>query len=200
MSMASKRHLLANFASLLLLVGIACYGTQAQDKSSAPATNTFTRDASGLEAQFEPFLQAYAGGDSASLDHHFAIFAIPDPASWFGGNFLENQVEQLVWDYEAEVPIYERSLLLFMKRSGKRTRLKAHCSLANPQGNLTLKPRPDSVIPVKQVEIEVFRVSFTATDGRSFSQLANFVYMDGAYRYVGKGAYPFWAMADVTRK
>jgi hypothetical protein len=200
MSTRRKRHQRTDFATLLLLVGIPCYGTQGQDKSSAPATTTFTRNASGLEAQFEPFLKAYAAGDDASLDQQFAIFAIPDPAGWFGGTFLQNQVEQLVWDYEAEVPVYEKSLLLFMRKLGKRTRFKAHCSLANPQVNLTLKPRPDSLIPVKQVEIEVFRVSFTATDGRSFSQLVNFVYMDGAYRYVGKGAYPFWAMADVTRK
>jgi hypothetical protein len=29
-----------------------------------------------------------------------------------------------------------------------------------------------------------------------FSLVVNYVYVDGAFRYVGKGAYPFWSAPD----
>jgi hypothetical protein len=56
------------------------------------------------------------------------------------------------------------------------------------------------VVPINQVPLEQFQIKFTASDGKSFSELSNFVYLEGAYRYLGKGAYPFWAMPDATRK
>jgi len=49
-------------------------------------------------------------------------------------------------------------------------------------------------VPQKQFEIEMQAQG----SGKHFSFLGNFVYVDGAYRYVGKGAFPFWSMPDAN--
>jgi len=47
--------------------------------------------------------------------------------------------------------------------------------------------------------VEQFNIEFQEKDlAKRFSFLGNFVYVDGAFRYVGKGALPFWSMPDAN--
>jgi hypothetical protein len=53
-------------------------------------------------------------------------------------------------------------------------------------------------VPISEVSVEQFDVKVTSEQGRSMSTLENYVYVEGAVRYLGKGAYPFWSMPDAT--
>ena len=61
-------------------------------------------------------------------------------------------------------------------------------------------PHQNAYQPSKPIAMEQFEVEFeadkTGDGGRSASALVNTVWADGAYRYVGGGAYPFWSMSD----
>jgi hypothetical protein len=62
---------------------------------------------------------------------------------------------------------------------------------ADPSSSPGLKLRADAVLPSTSVPIQAYKLEFVGHNGKRFSQLSNFVYVDGAYRYVGGGAYPF---------
>jgi hypothetical protein len=158
------------------------------------------RDSHGLEHEFEPFLRAYAQGDTNAQSRAYGLLAIPEAGKWFATYFASADVEQLGWDYEAEVDAYEKSLINTMRTLGSAKRFHAHCEPADKARPTSLQPRADAVKPTRDVPVEQFTVEFVSDDGRRFSQLCNFVYLNGAYRYVGKGAYPFWSMPDATRK
>jgi hypothetical protein len=87
-----------------------------------------------------------------------------------------------------------------MRMGGSAKRFHAHCTPADKTPRTDLQPRADAAKPTREVPVEAFEIEFVSEDGRRFSELANFVFSNGAYRYVGKGAYPFWSMPDATRK
>jgi hypothetical protein len=66
-----------------------------------------------------------------------------------------------------------------------------------------MQPRRDAIAPRSSIPVEQFVCEFDPTPklkyGR-FSMFVNYVYVDGAFRYVGTGAYPFWSMTDASPK
>jgi len=71
--------------------------------------------------------------------------------------------------------------------------------LPHPDPTTRISPRPDAILPSVQIPVEQFVTEFDPIpkmkNGR-FSLVVNYVYVDGAFRYVGKGAYPFWSAPD----
>jgi hypothetical protein len=165
---------------------------------SGGGVRTYSHNAQGLEQQFKPFLDASSSGDSAAADRQFAMFALPDASAWFAKYFAKERVEQLGWDYEAEVPVYEKSILTIMTLFPKGSHFTAHCRAPKRTSSVKFAPRTDAMMPLVEVPVEQFEIEYVSDRGQKFSELANLVYVDGAYRYVGKGAYPFWSMPDAS--
>jgi hypothetical protein len=145
--------------------------------------------------------QALARGDIAAANDSYKAFAIPDPNTWFALYFKKESVEQLGWDYEPELENERKSLLTMTRMMGRGQLLRFHAQCKSPDRDPTanLAPRTDSILPDTAVPVEQFTVELVADEKRRFSFLGNFVYVEGAFRYVGKGAYPFWSMPDTTR-
>lgn len=89
------------------------------------------------------------------------------------------------------VDAYQKSLIKVMRIWGSAKRFHAHCWVTDTTNRTGLQPRADAVKPTPQVPVEQFETEFVSEDGRKFSQLANFVFAHGAYRYVGKGRIRF---------
>jgi hypothetical protein len=190
---------IAGLIALSLIVTAHAISGKSQP-SRAGVPNSYSDDAHGLEKQFEPLLKAYAKGDPVSINKAYAVFGVPEPSKWFAGYFAAGDVQQLVWNYESEVDGYKKSLFMMMKIVRTTSRFHAHCSPPDSDHQTQLQARVGAVQPTLEVPVEQFRVEFVADDGKKFSQLCNFVYLDGAFRYLGKGAYPFWSMPDTNRK
>jgi hypothetical protein len=159
---------------------------------------TYKHDAKGLQKQFGTALKAVPTGGQDQLKASFGDFALPHPDVWFGEYFPKDQIQQLVWDNEAELDTYRNSLVMMLRRFlpppyWVRCKLETHTST-------TLKPKADGIQPTTPIPIEQYTIMFTGANGRSMTQLVNFVYVDGAFRYLGKGAYPFWSMPDESHK
>jgi TonB family protein len=169
-------------------------GSQAQTRTPENGAQSYSHDARGLEQEYDGFLQAAAFGDTQERDRQFAVFMLPDMSAWFGQYFAKEQVEQLGWDYEAEGAAYERSLLNVLPLT--QDRFYAHCKALSGAPPTSLQPRADAVQPSRLVPLEQFKVEFMVDGGGTFSEMANFVYVDGAFRYMGRGSYPFWSMPD----
>jgi hypothetical protein len=167
----------------------------------APGQNTgrtYKHEVRGLEKQFGPFLKAVSNGEPDRLKASFAEFALPAPDVWFGEYFTRDQIQQLVWDNEAELDAYRNSTATLLRRFFPPP-YWVHCKLET-HISTDIKPRAEAVQPITPVPIEQYTITFSGANGHSMTQLANFVYVDGAFRYVGKGAYPFWSMPDESRK
>jgi hypothetical protein len=205
-----KIKLLFGMAVALSLVLFGCPRNQVQSKApggtasangrdaqeSGGEVRTYSHDANGLEQQFEPFLNASASDNEAAADRLFAVFTLPDASGWFTKYFAKEQVEQLDWDYEAEVSVFKSSTAHEAKIGPVGTRFKVQCSLYQDRSAPGFAPRVDAIVPLQQVAIERYEIEFTSSLGYKSSILANFTYINGAYRYLGKGAYPFWSMPD----
>ncbi len=75
----------------------------------------------------------------------------------------------------------------------------ANCKTHPDNQDGPVKPRDSRVHPLKPAPLEQFEIEMPAHGSvKRFSFPGNFGYVDGAYRYVGKGAFPFWAMPDAN--
>jgi hypothetical protein len=162
------------------------------------ANGVYSHDAKGLEKEWEPLLKAVSKRDPASIDERYKIFVIPDHGTWFGTYFKKEDVEQLGWDYEAEAENGKHSVITMTNLVGG-SGFRAHCEPSTSDSQNRLAPRSDASLPLQPVPVEPFNIAITSDNGKRFSFLANYVYVDGAFRFVGKGAYPFWSMPDATR-
>jgi hypothetical protein len=193
----------------MLTLGLMLSGCQKKQTHSQPAATamasayesgakTYSHNAHGLENQFELVLNAPPLVDRDTAGREFTIFVLPDSSAWFAEHFPKERVQQLGWDYEAELSLYEKSMMNMMKSYPTDASFKAHCQ--SPESTLAVGfgPRVDAMIPLVQVPVEQFEIEFTSDRGQRESILANFVYVEGAYRYLGKGAYPFWSMPDAS--
>ncbi|MGA8145173.1 MAG: hypothetical protein WB987_14905 [Candidatus Acidiferrales bacterium] len=151
-----------------------------------------------MELQYQQFIDVF--DDKPALAHQaFAIFSLPNPADWFAKYFSKDYVEQLGWDNESELRTYERVLLRGLEAVPAGTRFRVRCKPPHADPTSRMLPRSDAIRPDDPIPVEQFVTEFDPIPKRGygrFSMLVNYVYVDGAFRYVGKGAYPFWLMPD----
>jgi hypothetical protein len=162
-------------------------------------TVAFSHDAKGLENQYQPFLDAFAAVKPAELHAALAVFSLPNSADWFAKYFAKDQVEQLSRESESELNAYEQVLLRWMAAVPAGTRFRVRCKPPHADPNTRISPRPDATLPSVQIPVEQFVTEFDPIPKMKqgkFSLLVNYVYVDGAFRYVGKDAYPFWSAPE----
>lgn len=175
---------------LLSVLGVAL----AMPKTGPPSPSTYSHDAKGLQKQYDPLLKAYSKGNQEEIDKEFSIFLLPDEDKWFGEYFSAADIEKLKEDYHQKAHAHKQGFItITTKVMHSTSRFHAHCSPPDPNHPTKVEPRADAIQPTRDVPVEQFRVEFTSDDGKKMSNLENFVYIDGAFRFVGIGAYPFWA-------
>jgi hypothetical protein len=175
---------------LLAAVGMVVFQV---GMAGAPGAETYKHDESGLEKQFEPFLKAYQHGNDKGMDETFAVFRFPNPKEWLTAYFAPQDVERLLPAYETDVNDAETSLIQSMNLADPGSGFKVHCEPRGDAGGAG-KPRPEEggIQPQKEIPVEQFLMEFRSTKaGQRFRIILNFVYVDGAYRFVGGGA-PLW--------
>ena len=183
------------FCVLLLLLGMPL-----QRAATAPNPETYKQNAQGLEKQFESFLKAYQKGDDKGMDEGFAVFRLPKVQEWFGEHFSAEDAAKLVATYDREMSEAESSLIEDMNKADPGSRFRVRCETRGegPSGQESAAGygfRPLKPIPVEQFQLE-FRSS---SHDQKFRFISNFVYVDGAYRFVGGGGTPFWAKPGAGR-
>jgi len=196
--MTMQRYLI--WAGLVSLLAVPALITT-ESFAAVALPSGYSQDAKGLEAEYQPFLKAFNKGQAPPYDKEFAAFILPDPSGWFGQYFEMAQVQAVVDDYEAKIAAWQKSeFTVLTKIWPPGTHFKVHCK-THPPSAAGFPPRQNAYQPNKPIPIEQFEVEFEADKigergGRSLSSLVNMVWIDGAYRYVGGGAYPFWSMPD----
>jgi hypothetical protein len=193
------------FVAALVLLFVVPTLITAERLAAASLQSSYSHDTKGLEAQYQPFLKAFNKGQAPPYDKEFTAFILPDPSAWFGQYFEVMQIQALADEYEAKIAAWQKSeVTIKTKLWPSGTQFKVHCK-AHPPTAPGFPPRQNAFQPKQPIPIEQFDVEFEADKlgargGRSVSSLVNMVWVDGAYRYVGGGAYPFWSMPDSAQQ
>lgn len=198
---------LSTLAAIFVL-SFACPRLLSQSASQdGPLGSVYSQDGYGLEKELQPFLNAYANSDPA-IDDTLSILVIPEADSWFGNRFPKDTIQGLVDDQKAVLAKLKQQLLGNISKWPKGTHFQVSCKKYSPSNRTALvEPRPDAIRPTGQVrfEVEQYQITYIADTpspegNKWFSNVDNFVYVAGAYRFVGGGAYAFWLMPDLSAR
>ena len=160
---------------------------------NTPAGETYKQNEQGLEKEFDGFLKAYHKGDDAGMTQAFAIFGIPKAKEWFADHFAAEDVARMSAAYDKQITDGQNALIEDMNRADPGSKFHLRCESRGDVPSGSGKGGSGGIQPVKPVRVEQFVLEFEgASNGQKFLFMANFVYMDGAYRFVGGGGGPFW--------
>jgi len=187
--------------NLFLIVAAVCvFALHGQSAITTPSGDTYKQNEQGLEKQFEAFLKAYQRGDDKGLDEGFAVFRLPKSKEWFENHFSAEDAAKLSSVYEREVSDAEASLIEDMNKADPGSRFRTRCEARGDGGAGQGSTGGYGFKPVKAISVEQFRLEFrSGSHDQKFSFIANFVYVDGAYRFVGGGGVAFWSKPGVGR-
>jgi len=171
-----------------------------QRVAAAPNPENYKQNEQGLEKQFEPFLKAYQRADDKGMDESFAVFRFPKAKEWFGNYFSPEDAAKLSSVYEREVSDAEASLIEDMNKADPGSRFRVRCEARGESPAGRDSAGGYGLRPLKPIPVEQFRLEFrSGSHDQKFSFIANFVYVEGAYRFVGGGGAAFWAKPGVHR-
>jgi hypothetical protein len=192
------RHIVIN---LFLIVAAVCVFTlQGHYTIATPNPDTYKQNEQGLEKQFEAFLKAYQRGDDKGMDEGFSLFRVPKSKEWFEDHFSAEDAAKLIAAYDREMSEAEASLIEDMNKAdpGSKYRVRCEARGESPAGQESAGGY--GFKPVKPIAVEQFRLEFrSGSHDQKFSFISNFVYVDGAYRFVGGGGVAFWAKPGAGR-
>ena len=190
-----RRRMIQVFLATLLVLSM-----QGGSTVATPNAETYKQNEQGLEKQFEPFLKAYQKADDKGMDETFALFRLPKEKEWFEDYFSAEDAAKLVASYDREMSEAEASLIEDMNKADPGSRFRVRCEARGDGGAGQGNTGGYGFKPVKPIAVEQFRLEFrSGSHNQKFSFIANFVYVDGAYRFVGGGGVAFWAKPGVGR-
>jgi len=190
-----RRRMIQVFLATLLVLMM-----QGRSTVATPNPETYKQNEQGLEKQFEAFLKAYQRGDDKGMDEGFAVFRLPKEKEWFEDYFSAEDAAKLSSVYEREVSDAEASLIEDMNKADPGSRFRAQCEARGESPAGRESSGGYGFKPVKPIAVEQFRLEFrSGSHNQRFSFIANFVYVDGAYRFVGGGGVAFWAKPGAGR-
>jgi hypothetical protein len=175
-----------------------------QSNSPSPSATflpSFDHDEKGLQNQYRKI--AAFTSQPGQVHEAFGIFALPDLANWFGERFAKDQAAQLAKDYVSDFSTYEALLMQRFSAVPAGTVFRVRCKAPHPDPMIRMRPRRGAPEPLAPILVEQIVCEFNPEPKLKyghFSIFANYVYVEGAFRYVGTGAYPFWSSPDPTHK
>ena len=175
------------------LAALACVALLLVATQALSSAEAYKQNAQGLEKEFEGFLKAYHKGDDKGMDESFRVFHLPKSKEWFENSFAPEDAAKLEADYDAQLGGAENALIESMNVAGAGSGFRLRCE---PSGLPVAGKSPGSaggMQPLKAIPVEQFILEFESTKSlKKFRAVANFVYIDGAYRFVGGSGAPFW--------
>jgi TonB family protein len=147
----------------------------------------------GFESQYQELFKACKKSDEPKIQELLTGYAIPP--EWFAETFGPSQGTELSKKY---LPQYEDFKLSTLKRlRGFNKSDSSVFSKTNTGGEPKPAPAPppESVKPIPA--IQKYEIHFF-TDGIERTMwMDSFIYVDGQFRFFGKGAYPLWDPSNI---
>lgn len=155
----------------------------------------------GFDKEYKTVLKAFQKSDEGELRLRFAEFVLPP--HWFIDTFGPELGARLADRYSQEFPKFVYATLnLFGSVSAAQDKyVETHVLKYDHNANPTPTPAPPSLVPMPPVWY--FGIDYGGShpnrlpDGMwNTPWRGTFIYVDGAFRFFGLDAYPFWDLRD----
>jgi hypothetical protein len=183
------RYLLGIVLGMFVSVGLA-----GQTTSEGPSSSYADTD-QGLNQFLHSLIDAYKANNGQKVTALLLSMKVAD--KWFSDNFTDDEARRLSERY-AEV------------FASFKSRVEKNLAKLTPSEQLGLKAtkiseKPESVTatywatPKNSLQLESYRFLYSAPQQGSVEWVDTFVYDAGGFRYIGSGAFPFWANRPIIQ-
>jgi TonB family protein len=162
-----------------------------------PIGQDFSNDSAGFDRQYRPAFDVASSGNRDQLRRALDRFALP--AEWFQQMFGPT-AEQVSQQYKTEFDYFEYAEARRMQEykdsaSVMQVDISPQRSTANPPP----KSPPASLQPLPPMEAVHIKLVDSKSGSPKVSWMNTFVYVEGAFLFLGGGAYPFWDPVRIHR-
>ena len=180
---------------IAFIVLLNLFGVAGQTASVGPSF-LYADTEQGLNQFSHDLLDAYKANNGQSMTALLLSLKVDD--KWFNDNFSADEARQLSDRYAEAF-------------AGFRSRTEKRFAKFAPSEQLSIKTtqvkeQPESVTvtywatPKNLVKLESYRFLYSAPQQGSSEWVDTFVYDTGGFRYIGPGAFPFWAKVTLRFK
>src|SRR5579862_3248659 len=172
------------------IAGAVAPGLQGQ------AENTYPHSEGGFAAQVKATRDAYCSGDASKGQQLLQQFELPDAKAWFAKNVdpkfaLAERYEELVGKHNRWMA---EEISWSCKANGSMV-LIDYRTVENPERTHE-DQKPTDVQPLAELALDHFGFETGPEGHQSARWVETFVYVDGAFRFVGIGEHPFWSWEE----
>jgi TonB family protein len=166
------------------------------DTKEAWADSTYPHSQDGFRSQLDALKQAYCSDDKPEAKSLREQFKIPDAKSWFEQRFDPDTAAQLEDRYEKLFSNYSN----WMTKSLMWACMVEGSFSVTPSSEVNTQPNSDdnkasNIRPPAEVVTDQFGFELTEPVD-SVKWIETFTYIDGAFRFLGIGATPFWTWEE----
>jgi len=165
--------------------------------ATAPPTS-YPEKGGGLERELKDLLKARKAGDKATAGAILRSFVLPDPEKWFTTNFGEDVGKQMAEKY---IPVTHVMVQMLQNQLDHVDEAK----MSDVEVRKFDKPcddhADDYVYPLllaRSEQTPLYEALFR--NGNSYQQMNSFVFVDGAFRYIGRVNIPESLLFDEMRR
>jgi TonB family protein len=193
------------FLSALPLLTAAA-GAQTAETPQSPdkvqTTPVYTQSKDGFRSQLDSIVRYYRVGDSTTGRHLIDHFRLPHPEEWFSEHLGPEQSAKLTERYERLFANFAESLGKTIEDVVANRASDLVTDLEEGKGERPSNPHPgqklSGMVSVKEPLFFYCHFQITVKKKSSVSWADTFAHEDGAFRFVGFGAWPFWAWEDAA--
>jgi TonB family protein len=171
-----------------------------QSLSAVQTTSAYVQSQDGFHAQLEAIVQYYRAGDEKDGRHLIDQFRLPHSGEWFSEHLGPAQSTELTTRYDRLFANFAESLEKTIKAVVANPSADLLTELGEGKGerpsNIRAGAKTSGIVSVKQPHLFYGRFKIQVQKKDSTLWADTFAYEDGAFRFAGFGAWPFWVWED----
>lgn len=167
------------------------------------AVPDYTPSSDGFRSQIAAIVQSYRAGDTKVGRQLIDQFRLPNPQDWFSEHLGPKESAQFANRYDRLYANFAESFEHTAEAIAANRDAELVTDLTTGKGEApTDVRRPGAklsgVVSIKPPSLFYAQFKITLKKKDSSSWADTFVYQDGAFRFLGFGAWPFWVWEDGT--
>ena len=202
-TIAEVQHVLErHFLTVVVLLSVIAIATTGNCTEALWARQSVPADPQPndeFRTQVAAIVQAYRGGDTTTGHKLIEQFRLPNPQDWFSEHLGSQQSADLAVRYDRLYANFAESFEHTIEAVVANRTAKLDTDIENGRGESPTNIRPGAKLSgmVSLKPADVLYCHFKITVSRDTTSWADtFVYQDGAFRFLGFGAWPFWVWQD----
>ncbi len=179
---------------MLVLIGTAGFGRQGYPQS---LENPTPEDAKSLRLFYTTMLRAYQRGHTDEFHQLVNKLELPDKGAWIQVNFQKDQATELSAQYAASFQEFTSRLAKNFGEAlspGSDFKIDEHKNTGRDVHAL-----PGSSVPKTDLLVKSYKFVLTVPGTGRIEWMDSFAHVDGALRFIGQGAFPFWSGTRIIR-